>query len=366
MNKTFKSTIALCMAAILFLSVFAGCGKQELEEETTVPETTSEPYREPTDYNRLTGLGDLSDEAKGKRPVAIMINNIKASLPQYGISQADLMFECIVEGGITRMMAVYGDYTKIPNVCSVRSCRYYFPILAHGLDAVYLCFGSNPTLGTPTLKKLKIDYFNGAETFDESIFGRDPNRLGKYSREHTAFVKGPNLKASFDKKKVRTDYKEGKDRYIFPFRDSEKTSAVSKTACTSARLNFSNYYYSVFNYDEASKTYLKQHCGKAHMDSATGKQLAYTNVFVLETPVTLYGKGPLVQFDWHGGTGYYLSGGTVMKIKWAKKNEAAPLVITDMNGKAVKVNKGKSYFGFLNPKTTAFTPALPAETTAAS
>lgn len=363
MKKIMKSSLALCLAVLMFLSVFSGCGQKEPEEETTEPPTTEEPFRELTDYNRLTGLDDLSDEAKGKRPVAIMINNIKASLPQYGIAQADLMFECIVEGGITRMMAVYGDYTKIPNVCSVRSCRYYFPLFAHGLDAVYLCFGSNPTLGTPMLKRLKIDYFNGAEKFDQDIFGRDQNRIGKYSREHTAFVKGPNLVSAFDKKNVRTDYREGKDRYIFSFRDSDKTAAVSKIPCTSARLNFSNYYYSTFTYDEQSKTYLKQHSGKPHMDSAAGTQLAYTNVFVLETDVTLYGKGPLVQFDWHGGNGYYISGGTVQKIKWEKKNGGAAIKITDENGKTVKVNKGKSYFGVLNPNTTKFEPALPPATT---
>ena len=129
MNKYIKRFLALGMSATMFLSEFSGCGKgEQLTQETTVAETTTEKEIVLTDYNRLTGLDDLSDEAKGKRPVAIMINNIKQSLPQYGIADADLMFECEVEGGITRMMAVYADYSKVPAVCSVRSCRYYFPI----------------------------------------------------------------------------------------------------------------------------------------------------------------------------------------------------------------------------------------------
>ncbi|MCM1543861.1 MAG: DUF3048 domain-containing protein [Ruminococcus sp.] len=351
-SNIIRSMVAFMLAAIMLLC-FCSCGKGG-EEETTEPTTevtTTKPVVV-TDYNRLTGIDDLSDAAKGKRPVAIMINNIKASLPQYGISNADLMFEVLVEGGITRMMAVYGDYTKVPNVCSVRSCRYYFPIFAHGLDAVYICYGSNPTLGTPTLKRIGIDYFNGAENNDELIFGRDQNRVGKYSREHTAYVKGANMQQLFDKYNVRTDYKEGKDTYILNFRKEGDLKAPSKTACDKVTLNFSNQYYSTFTYDSAKKVYLKQHSGKAHMDSASGEQLAYTNLFVLETDVSLYGSGPLVQVDWKGGTGYYISCGAVKKIKWSKKSEGAAIKITDTEGKKIKVNAGKSYFGVINYGST--------------
>ncbi|MCM1363531.1 MAG: DUF3048 domain-containing protein [Faecalibacterium sp.] len=350
-----RSAVAAMLAAIMVLGL-CSCGKAEVEETTTQPTTVATTKKEVlTDYNRLTGIDDLSDAAKGKRPVAIMINNIKASLPQYGISKADLMFEVLVEGGITRMMAVYGDYTKVPNVCSVRSCRYYFPIFAHGLDAVYFCYGSNPTLATPTLKRIGIDYFNASENNESLIFGRDSNRLGKYSKEHTAFVKGQNMPQLLDKYKIRTDYKEGKDNYIFNFRKEGDLKAPSKSSCETVRLNFSNSYYSTFTYDSGKKVYLKQHSGKAHMDSVSGEQLAYTNVFVLETDVSLYQGGPLVQVDWKGGTGYYISCGAVKKIKWSKKNEEAGIKITDTEGKSIKVNAGKSYIGVINYDSTKIT-----------
>jgi len=355
MKQTIKhsfTAIALVLAIVL---CFCSCSKGEEEQTTvtTVPPTTQKEVQ--TDYNRLTGIDDLSDAAKGKRPVAIMINNIKASLPQYGISNADLMFEIPVEGGITRMMAVYGDYTKIPNVCSVRSCRYYFPIFAQGLDAVYVCFGSNPTLGTPTLKRIGIDYFNGAEKYEELIFGRDPNRIGKYKKEHTAYVKGEKFPELFKKYDIRTDYKEGKDDYIFNFRKEGKLKAPSKESCVKATLNFSNYYYSTFTYDSEKKVYLKQHSGKPHMDSASGKQLAYTNIFVLETDVSLYEGGPLVKLDWKGGTGYYISCGAVKKIKWSKKNEGAGIKVSTADGKKLSVNAGKSYIGVIDHDSTKLT-----------
>ena len=348
MKSKFTRILSLALCFILVMGIFSACSNEDALTESSTEPSTTEPLTQAqpkTDYNRLTGIDNLSKDAKGKRPVAIMINNIKASLPQYGIYDADLMFECLVEGGITRMMAVFADYTKIPRVCSVRSCRYYFPILAQGLDAVYFCFGCNPTLGKAALEKTKIDYFDGSQNYDTLVFGRDPARLGKYSKEHTAYVEGEKVPEMLKKYKVRTNYKEAKDDYIFDFRDGK---AVSKTECKDVRLNFSKSYYSTFTYDSKNKVYLKTHCGNPHMDSAVNKQLQYTNVFVLETDVSLYAGGPLVKINWKGGTGYYISYGTVQKIKWKKADYNSTIKVTNMKGEEIKVNKGNSYFGFVN------------------
>ena len=59
--------------------------------------------------NLLTGMPDLTPEAIGKRPVAVMVNNVRKAFPQYGIEDADVIFEIPVEGGDTRFMALYGD-----------------------------------------------------------------------------------------------------------------------------------------------------------------------------------------------------------------------------------------------------------------
>lgn len=366
MNKktVLKRGLALLLAVLMLFSLTA-CGggdEEETTEATTTEVTTTEAPVTPADINRLTGLPTLSKEAQGKRPVAIMINNIKAALPQYGVSDADLMFEVIVEGGITRMMAVYGDYTKIPNVCSVRSCRYYYPILAHGLDAVYICFGSNETLGTPTLKKLGIDYFNGAEKYIDSLFGRDSQRLKTYSSEHTAYVKGGNIPEVLEDYDVRSDYKEGKDVPIFNFRT--EAAASGDTACDKVRLNFSTSYYSTFTYDSEDKVYYKLHNGSAHKDGVTGVQLNYTNVFVLETNVTTYKNGPLMSVELEGGSGYYISMGKSQKITWKKASEADTIEVFDSTGAPLQVNPGKSYIGIIKAGATKIT-AETAETTAA-
>lgn len=370
-NKTvLKRTIALLLAVIMLFGLTACGGDKEdettAEPVTTTEVTTTEPPVDTRKINRLTGLATLSEGAYGKRPVAIMINNIKAALPQYGIDKADLMFEVIVEGGITRMMAVYGDYTKVPNVCSIRSCRYYFPILAYGLDAVYICFGSNTTFGTPTLKRLGNEYFDGASNYITDLFGRDAERLKKYSREHTAYVKGENIPSVFDKYKVRTDYKEGRDVPIFSFREEGQAVASGDTYCDKVKLTFSNSYFSTFTYDAEKKVYLKQHNGSAHKDGVSGKQLSYTNVFVLETKVTPHTDNYLMKVELEGGSGYYISMGKSQKITWTKPAEGETIQVFDSTGAPLQVNPGKSYIGIIAPSSTKITGTDPNATTAAA
>lgn len=339
----------LCMAVL-----FTACGNTEDEKETTTSTTqvTTTQAPEPVYYNTLTGKSGLSEDAVGKRPVAVMINNIKASLPQYGIYKADIIYEILVEGGITRMMALYGDYTKVPKICSVRSCRYYFPIFAHGYDAVYFCFGSNESLATPTLKRIGIDYFDGNQNPDSLVFGRDSERLKNYSREHTAYVNGKNIPELLKKYSVETDSRYGESFRAFNFRDEDASEAAGNITAKEITLNFSKIYYSTFTYNEKTETYYKTHCGNAHMDSSNNKQLNFTNVFALETDVTNHNGGSLMDVDWKSGSGYYISQGKAQKITWMKSSEESNILFFDENGEELKVNTGKSYIGVIGKGLT--------------
>ncbi|MBQ7296293.1 MAG: DUF3048 domain-containing protein [Clostridia bacterium] len=351
MKKRLFSIISLIL---IIAMTFGGCGgKVEEETTTSTTEVTTTEKVKPVYYNRLTGESGLSEAAVGKRPVAVMVNNIKASLPQYGIYDADIIFEILVEGGITRLMALYGDQTKVPKVCSVRSCRYYYPIFAHSFDAVYFCFGSNESLATPTLKRIGIDYFDGNQNPDSLVFGRDADRLKKYSSEHTAYVNGKNIPELLKKYEVRTDYLDSKDVNAFNFRSEDAPAAAGTIGADTVQLDYSIYYDSTFTYNSKTKTYYKDHCGKAHMDSQKDKQLNFTNVFVLETDVHNYKGGQLIELDWKGGTGFYISRGKAQKITWMKSTEDASIVVFDEAGNELQVNAGNSYIGVIAPGSTS-------------
>lgn len=335
---------SLIFVLVLTLFLLSGCKKEEEEivefSETTTMTTTVTTTKKPKprymDY--LTGL--QVETAPGARPVAVTVNNIAASLPQYGISDAGVIMEFPVEGGITRLLAIYSDYRKMPSVCSVRSCRYYFPIFAKGFGAVYFCYGINELLATPIIESLDMDYIEGNKLGDSLIFERDSYRLQNYSAEHTVYLKGKNMPEIFEKYGFSTSLAPEYGKTAFDFSSS---TLSFETECTEINAVFSNYYSSYFEYDSKKKVYYKYHNGSEHMDSGTDKQLSFKNLLMLETTHGLYGDTNLVELDWYGGTGYYATMGTVREITWKKENAEAPVKIYDENGNLLKINKGKTY-----------------------
>ena len=92
--------------------------------------------------NELTGL-PIDEEYVNKRPIRVMINNLEGAQPLLGVSDADLIYECPVEGGITRLLAIFKNPKGIQKIGSVRSARPYFINIAQGLDAIYMHIGGS-------------------------------------------------------------------------------------------------------------------------------------------------------------------------------------------------------------------------------
>ena len=367
-----KRIFALCSALLLSLTVFAGCGSKPTEEsaasepevtataaptaeaESSAAESTAEPTEapstEPANVNLLTGLPTLTDGAIGKRPVAVMVNNVDAALPQYGISAADLIFELPVEYDLTRLMAVYGDYTQIPEVCSIRSCRYYYPILAVGFDAIYVNWGMNESVARPTVNSMDIDQYDGDEYGLGDCFGRDKARYESgYAWEHTGVFHGPNFPSILEKDKVRTDLKEDKTGTAFNFVEMDKNAAPNGEDAQKVRVDFGANY-SVFTYDEENHEYLKNFKDSPHMDGISKEQLKFENVIVLETEIKPYPGDEVIKYvNWEGGEnakGYYISEGKMVPITWSKAGMYDPLKFFDANGNELQLNRGKSYIAF--------------------
>lgn len=331
-------------------------GKQEVDEGAAVQGSAVEPQEEiPANQNLLTGVPDLTDGAIGKRPVAVMVNNGSYAMPQYGVGQADIIFEIPVEGDATRFMALYGDYTQVPQICPIRSCRYYFPALSQGFDAFYVNWGIDDTMAD-YLEALNMDQIEGI-TNTGGLFGRDQDRLNQgYSLEHTGYFDGTKLVSYIESQGLRTDLNEDKKGPAFQFNGLEEQLKPEGSDCTSVQINFGAQS-SQFTYDAENKVYLKQINGDAQVDGKTGEQLAFTNVFVLETDISVRDSVGHKEIDWDGGTdsvGYYVSNGGVQKITWSKdyNNESSYLRFYDESGQEISINRGKSYIA-LNYKNQA-------------
>lgn len=371
----FKKVMLITAAFVLAASMTACSHKddtQQSQNETAQTEKSSqgeteddqgavqgsavEPQEEiPANQNLLTGVPDLTDGAIGKRPVAVMVNNVSYAMPQYGVGQADIIFEIPVEGDATRFMALYGDYTQVPQICPIRSCRYYFPALSQGFDAFYVNWGIDDTMAD-YLEALNMDQIEGI-TNTGGLFGRDQDRLNQgYSLEHTGYFDGTKLVSYIESQGLRTDLNEDKKGPAFQFNGLEEQLKPEGSDCTSVQINFGAQS-SQFTYDAENKVYLKQINGDAQVDGKTGEQLAFTNVFVLETDISVRDSVGHKEIDWDGGTdsvGYYVSNGGVQKITWSKdyNNESSYLRFYDESGQEISINRGKSYIA-LNYKNQA-------------
>ena len=297
--------------------------------------------------NLLTGIIDLSEEAIGKRPVAIMVNNVNKALPQYGIAQADVIFEMHVEGDLTRLMALYADYTKVPKVCAVRSCRYYYPAISEGFDAIYVHWGMDESMReyVETIDSTRYDAMENGS----GLFERDQSRINSgYSLEHTAYFDGTLLSGVMESQGERTELLDNKRKAAFLFNGTDEQIRPNGKDCSWINVDFGAAT-ATFTYDKETNTYLKQINGKDQMDSVAGTQLAFTNVFILETDISVRTEYGHKQIDWQGGSnsvGYYISNGAVQKISWSKASEKDYLEFFDEKGEELSINCGKSYIAF--------------------
>lgn len=348
MKKLMKLSLALMM--ILGL---VGCGGNDTTDEPSGNAGTGANKDVITidRTNPFTGADDLSDKALGKRPVAVSVNNVSPSLPQYGISSADMIYEFEVEYGLTRLLAFWADYTKVPDLCSVRSARYFFPVTAMGYDAFYVHWGFYYP-DQSYIDSLDFDEFEGLYN-QANLYGRDQNRLDAgYALEHTSVFYGSKLASELENGDYRLDLKESKKGTAFNFAKEEITA--SDEECTKVYVDFGGQD-STFNYN--GSTYDKLHNGNPHKDQSTGEQLTFKNIFILETDITVFNSAGRNTVDWQGdenSAGYYITNGTIQKIHWEKTSEEDYLKFYDENGKEIEVNKGKSYITYTSPGSYSF------------
>lgn len=283
-----------------------------------------------------------SEEDLFKRPLAVMINNIQQALPQRGISKADIIFELPVEGPITRMMAVFADPAKIPEVGSIRSARHDFVELVKPLNAIYLHFGGS-TFAKEAISKYGIDDIEGLY-MSGTAFYWDSERGKTKSREHCWFSTAELLAKGIEKQNFNTKT-DSEVQPIFNFikedetkneqPSSEENSSSGALAANQA-LNISAPMSSTctatFTYDEQSKTYKKGEYGADHIDETTGKAIEVKNVFLMYTDVSLMADGYHKEIDMSKGSGYYISNGILKKVTFKKPSVDDMIKVYDEDG----------------------------------
>lgn len=304
-----------------------------VETEAPVPTQDLSMYA----VNPITGLQDLDKTKAGNRPMAIMISNIKAATPQFGITDCDMYYEIEAEGGITRIMGIFADVSRVPAMLGpVRSARDYYVDLALGYNAVFAHYGTS-TSASNKIKNYGVDNLDGM--YLSSTFWRDAGRLASKGLEHSAVTSGEKLASAIASKKYATG---GSIGNFFSFYNADAFTVDGTLAGNRISAKFSSYNTAVFNYNAQDKLYYKNQFDAPHVDAA-GKQIAVTNVIVLHTNIKVVSDEGHLSVDLSGGKGYYFSGGVGKEITWSKGGATNPIRYYNIDGTELTVNAGKTY-----------------------
>lgn len=306
------------------------------EKEADTAKTTE--YADPhagMEENRLNGKWISKNEAK-KRPVAIMINNIKEAIPQSGISKADVIYEILAEGGITRLMALYSNYNDMAKIGPVRSARHYYCDIANEYDAIYVHYGQTK-YAVSKMNELKLDRISGLDYVDGTIFYRDNSRVAP----HNAYISTKGINQGIETEDISKKRSSAvKSHFIWNEKAKKLNSDKSGKKVT---LGFSTYTSPYFVYSNKLKKYKRYQYGVPHIDDQNNQQLVFTNIIVQKVKEWNIDRNGYQTMKLTGqGKGYYLTRGKRIPITWKRSKNGITKYYED-NGKQIRLNKGKTY-----------------------
>ena len=331
-QKWFYPVVGLVILLLIggFFLITQLTGKKKNDEPK--PKEDSKP---PVVETKKVNIIDVNSK---NRSIAVMINNIGVARPlQSGLQDAYIIYEIIVEGGITRYMAVFQDQNTA-RIGSIRSARHYFLDYALENDAIYVHNGQSPQAQSD-FSALGIDHI----TAEAPKTGIRDKSLG-VSSEHTLFTSMDLIKNGIGNKRT-----ERKRKFLLSYSpDALDLASIkdSKTA-NSVTIKYSNSSTSSYEYDAANKVYKRFVNGKAHTDYVTKNQYTFKNIITYQ--VRNYdlndgsGKGRQGIENTGSGTGYYISEGVAVPIKWSKTDRTTQTKYTLMDGTPLTVNDGNTF-----------------------
>lgn len=285
---------------------------------------------------------NIVDVKSTTRPIAVMINNHNQARPYHsGLQDAYIIYEIVVEGGITRMMALFKDQTT-ERIGSVRSSRHYYLDYALENDAIYVHFGWSPQAQSD-ISKLGINNINGLY---DSGFWRDRSLPVNY--EHTAVTSIEGIKNTINSKGYRANYNSNDTESelllnysIDPININESEDSIVANNIT---IPYSNYMTSSYVYDFENQYYLRFANGIPHTDYITNEQYHFKNIIVINVEnytIDSYGRQSLNNIG--TGTGYFITNGYARPITWEKNSRSEKTMYRYNDGTEITVNDGNTF-----------------------
>ena len=287
-----------------------------------------------------TKVVKIVNEKTESRPFAVMINNAPAARPvQSGLQDAYIVYEIIVEGGITRYMALFLDQNTA-RIGSIRSSRHYFLDYALENDAIYVHCGYSPQ-ARADFSKLGVDRIE-AGTSSNSWRDKELRSQG-YAYEHTLFTSIEKLNNNVGKKRT----KRNNDLLLnYTVDEVDLSKMENAKPANEVLIKYSNVNKTGYTYDAENKVYKRTVNGKEHVDYVTKNQYTVKNIItyqVKNTTIEGRGKGRQTIDNIGSGTGYYITDGYAVPITWTKPSRKSQTVYKYTNGEEIKFNDGNTF-----------------------
>lgn len=270
------------------------------------------------------------------RPIAIMIDNHSDAWPQAGLQKAYMVYEIVVEGGETRLMALFKG-ADVEKIGPVRSARHYFLDYAMENDAIYTHFGESPQADSD-IRKYSINEIDGIAE-DGTTFKRVKDK----ALPHNAVTSIDKLIESAKNKKFKmTSNKESVLNYV-----TDEVNLEEGQGAISVTIPHSDLQTVKYVYDEENKVYQRYARGKKQTDWDSKETITTKNIIITfcdnYTLQDKENKGRqgiknIGTFD-----GYYITNGKAIKIKCVKNEREEQTVYQDLEGNEIKVNDGNTF-----------------------
>ncbi|MNI18832.1 putative lipoprotein YerB precursor [compost metagenome] len=310
-----QSVLKMMIVLGCTVALAAGCGQEvsptivspspkptAITVPTAAPTPTPKPFIFP-----LSGVP--SDTNIQSRPFMVMVENSPAARPQSGLDEADIVYEILAEGEVTRFVAVYqSKETKV--IGPVRSIRPYFVEIGDALDAVIVHAGwSQDAMDILAGRKLAhLDQVYG----DDAFYWRAKDRKAP----HNLYTSVEKMKEGAEVRKFRKDWK----GFNLIFARDNKTTLIGQ-AVSQIKVPYIQGYEVSYTYQAATGQYARFMAGKPHEDKESSKQITATNVLVLEAKHKILDKEGRRDVDIFGpGKGKIFQQGVAQDITWEQKD----------------------------------------------
>ncbi|NLZ48308.1 MAG: DUF3048 domain-containing protein [Clostridiales bacterium] len=279
-----------------------------------------------------TGL-QVTKEIYNNIPFMVIVENSKPARPQSGLSEADIVYETMAEGGIPRFIALFHSNSP-KEIGPVRSARPYFLTIAKEYDLPFGHCGGSPA-ALESIEKEKLMSMN------EFAYG------GYYWRDNSR--KAPhNLYTSADKLRRLIMNKKYTKPAIASLKFNKSYWDKDLSPAKKVSMKLSTYYST--SYEFKDNLYYKYMDNEASTDRPTGANITASNIVVQLTDIKTLSDGRLEIKLLGQGKGYVISAGKYIEISWLKADENSPTILKDSEGNIVSLSPGNTWWHIADSK----------------